>query len=204
MHKGRAMATLILSTQNHHKDKECCKCGDKGHPASHYKTKLDSKGKKKKKDDDSSLVSRKSSTRTMVGKMKKDPQNTKKSFGALECMIKNIEEEEDDSEISDSDSESGSLFLHMERNIVSSTVKDIMTKIILHNQAKLNDQLDLKTFILIYNQSTLDLIFNKNLTSKINKSDKKISVQGNGGTLAIKYNARIPGYNYDTWYIKEG
>ena len=52
-----------------------------------------------------------------------------------------------------------------------------MTKIILHNQAKLNDLLDLKTFILLDNQSTLDLICNKKLTSKIKKSDKKISVQ---------------------------
>ena len=32
----------------------------------------------------------------MVGKMKKDLQNTKKSFADMECMIKNIEEEEDD------------------------------------------------------------------------------------------------------------
>ena len=34
------------------KEKECYKCGDKGHPASHYKTKLDINGKTNKKDDD--------------------------------------------------------------------------------------------------------------------------------------------------------
>ena len=101
----------------------------------------------------------------MVGKMKKDPQNTKKSFAAMECMIKKIEEEEDDSDISDSDSKFGSAFFQMERDIVSSTGKDIMTKIILHNQTKLNDQLNLNFFILLDNQSTLDLICNKNLTS---------------------------------------
>ena len=69
----------------------------------------------------------------MVENMKKDLQKTKKSFAAMEFMIKNIEEEEDDSDISDSDSESGSEFFQMERDIVSSTEKDIMTKIILHN-----------------------------------------------------------------------
>ena len=69
---------------------------DKGHPASYCKTKLDSNVKKKKKDGDSSSVYRKSSTHTMVGNMKKDIQNTKKLFTAMECMIKNIEEEEDD------------------------------------------------------------------------------------------------------------
>ena len=134
--------------------------------------------------------------------MKKDIQKTKKSFADMECMIKNIEEEEDDSDISDSDSESGLAFFQIERDIVSSIGKDIMTKIILHNQAKLNDQLKLKSDILLDNQSTLDLICNKKLTSQIKKSDKKISVQGNGGTLTIKYRYMMPGYNYYTWYIK--
>ena len=75
----------------------------------------------------------------MVRKMKEDIQNTNKSFAAMEFLIKNIEEEEDDSYISDSDSESGSAFFQMEYEIVSSTGKDIMTEIILHNQTKLND-----------------------------------------------------------------
>ena len=87
----------------------------------------------------------------------------------------------------------------MERNIVSSTGNDITTKITLHNQAKLNDQLDLKNAILLDNQSTLYLICNNKLTSKIKKSDKKISVQGNGGTPTIKYKARMSEHSYDTW-----
>ena len=91
----------------------------------------------------------------------------------------------------------------MERDIISSNGKDIMMKIILHNQAKLNDKLDLKRVIILDNQSTLDLICNKNLTSKIKKSYKKISVQRNLGTLNIKYNDRMPGYNHDKWYIKD-
>ena len=109
--------------------------------------------------------------------MKKDLQNTKKSFAAMECIIKKIEAEEDDPYISDSDSESGSAVFQIECDIVSSTEKDIMTNIILHNQAKLTDKLDLKNVILLDNQSTLYLICIKNLTPKIKKSDKKISVQ---------------------------
>ena len=68
-----------------------------------------------------------------------------------------------------------------------------MKQIILHNQSKLADKLDLKNVILLDNQSTLDLICNKKLTSKINNSYKKISVQGNVGTLTIKY-VLIPTY----------
>ena len=67
----------------------------------------------------------------------------------------------------------------------------------------MTDQLDLKNVILHDNQSTLDIIYNKNLTSKIKKSDKKIIVQGNGVTLTIKYKARIPGCNYYTCYSKD-
>ena len=74
----------------------------------------------------------------------------------------------------------------MKRDIVSSTGMDIITKIVLHNQAKLTDQLDLKDIILLDKQSTLDLICIKNLTSNINKSDNNISVQGNRGTFANK------------------
>ena len=134
------------------KDKECYKCGDKEEPSSHCKTKLDSKGKKKKKKyDNTSSVSRKQSTHTMVGRMNKDIQKTKKWFAAMECMIKNIEEEEYDSDISDSNSESGSGVFQMERNIVSYTWNNITTKILLHNQAKLTNQLDLKNVIILDN-----------------------------------------------------
>ena len=125
--------------------------------------------------------------------MKKDLQKTKKPFVAKEFIIQNTEEKEDNSDISDSDSEYGSLFFQMEHDIVSSNETDTTTKIILHNQAKFNDQLDLKNVILLDNQSTIYLIWNKNLTSKIKKSDKNISVQGNGGTTNIKYRTRITG-----------
>ena len=70
----------------------------------------------------------------MVGKMKKDLQNNKKSFASMECMIENIEEKEDNSDISDLDSESRSAFFQMKSGIVSSTGKDIVKNIILHNQ----------------------------------------------------------------------
>ena len=49
----------------------------------------------------------------MVGKMKKDLQKANKSFASMEWIIKNIEKEEDDSDILDSDSESGSEFFQI-------------------------------------------------------------------------------------------
>ena len=46
----------------------------------------------------------------MVGNMKKNLKMTKNSFAAMNCMIKTIEEEEDNSDISDSDSASRMAF----------------------------------------------------------------------------------------------
>ena len=80
----------------------------------------------------------------------------------------------------------------MEHDIASSTGTDITTKIILQNQAKLTDQIDPNDVILIDNQSILDLIFNKNLTSKIKNPDKKISAQRKKEIPIIKYKARMP------------
>ena len=69
--------------------------------------------KKKKKGDNSSSVSIKSSTHNMAVKMKKDLQNTNKLFAAMEFIIMKIEEKEEDSDISDLDSESGLEFIQM-------------------------------------------------------------------------------------------
>ena len=71
---------------------------------------------------------------------------------------------------------------------------ELAKKIILHNKSEAIDQLELRTFILLYNQSTLDLICKKNLTSGVSKARRKISVQGNGGTLMVHKKAKLPRY----------
>ena len=93
------MSTPILSTKSIGKKQSATSVGIKDTLHHIWKNKLDSNGKKNKKGNNISSVSIKSSTHTMVENMKKDLQNTKKSFTAMECTIKNIEEEEDDSDI---------------------------------------------------------------------------------------------------------
>ena len=53
------------------------------------------------------------------------------------------------------------------------------------------------------NQSTLDLICNKQLATKIDKSNCTITVQGNGGTLYITHRAKLKGYTPKPWFSKE-
>ena len=53
------------------------------------------------------------------------------------------------------------------------------------------------------NQSTLDLICNKKLATKIDKSNRTMTVQGSGGTLDITHIARLKGYTSKPWFSKE-
>ena len=53
------------------------------------------------------------------------------------------------------------------------------------------------------NQSTLDLICNKKLETKIEKSNRAMTVQGKGGTLDITHRAKLKGYTYKPWLSKE-
>ena len=55
-------------------------------------------------------------------------------------------------------------------------------------------KLDLRNVILLDNQSTLDLICNKKLATKIEKSNHTMTVQGNGGNLDITHISKLKEY----------
>ena len=57
--------------------------------------------------------------------------------------------------------------------------------------------------ILLENQSTLDLIYNKIFTSELKKSKKNMNVKIKGGTLLVNQSSKIPGYNQTTCFIKK-
>ena len=56
--------------------------------------------------------------------------------------------------------------------------------------------------ILLYNQSTLDLIFSKIFTSEVKKSKTNLEVEGKVETLLIKHRSKIPGYDQTMWCRK--
>ena len=57
--------------------------------------------------------------------------------------------------------------------------------------------------ILLDNQYTLYLICNKKLATKIEKSNRTMTVQGNGGTLDITHRAKLKGYTSKLWLSKK-
>ena len=49
----------------------------------------------------------------------------------------------------------------------------------------------------------MDLFYNSDLVENITKSGKEITVQGNGGTLAVTHKETVPGYKQDVWFSKD-
>jgi hypothetical protein len=87
------------------KSKKCNDCGRFGHPARHCPDKDKEKKKSSKEDDDSKSRSSKSSSRSVsssIEKLKKKQKEMKKQFATIEAAIEEINEESD---ISDSDSD---------------------------------------------------------------------------------------------------
>ena len=53
---------------------------------------------------------------------------------------------------------------------------ELQKQLALQNKSESDDKLQLRNVMLLYNQSTMDLICNKKFTSKINKSIEKLRV----------------------------
>ena len=115
--------------------------------------------------------------------MKKDIKRTKNTFATMKTKIQEMEEE--DSGITDLDSESASSFLQMGPKL----------HLMLQNNYKPEPELDQRNVILLENQSTLYFICNKRFTSEVNKLKNKLKVQGNYGTLLVNHRSKIHGYD---------
>ena len=80
---------------------------------------------------------------------------------------------------------------------------ELKEKLIPHTKYDSDEKLDLRNVILLDNQSTLDLICKKKLATKIEKSNRTMTVQGNGGTLDITHRSKLKGYKSKPWFSKE-
>ena len=121
----------------------------------------------------------------------------------METQIRELENGSDsDYDITSSD-ETGSNFLLLKNCYNQTMGSELKEQLILHTKYDSDEQLDLKNVILLDNQSTLDLICNKKLATKIEKSNRTMNVQENGGTLDITHRAKLKGYTYKPWFSKK-
>jgi hypothetical protein len=169
-------------------DKECYKCHNKGHPATHYP-------KKPSDDDDRSTMSAASS----VKNLKKDLKSIKKAFTTVNTQLAQLKEA--DSDISESEGEEVSHFQVDQALQFAQLDKNFEPRISkLFKQAGSSIKLDLNDVILLDSQSTMDLFCNAALVSKISKSRSNMRLKSNGGTMVVTRKATMQGYNKTVWF----
>ena len=184
-------------------DKKCQNCKKLGHPAAECPK------KKKKSDDDDKSVgsgktksskSSKSSKSTKdalaeLGKMKKQWKKQKKMFTTLETQL----EEREDSDLSDSDDDDEEEQSHFQFAFTQSyTMGDKLSQV----HSTLVGKLDMRSVILLDNESTMDLFCDKKFVTDVAEADGNITVSGNGGTLVVKRKATLKGYHSRVWFEK--
>jgi hypothetical protein len=138
------------------------------------------------------------STAISVKKLKKDTKYTKKDFTTFKTQFEKLKEA--DSDLSDSDSDDQSHF-QMDAALQFTQVDKEFDPTIanLFKQAG-SSVIDLREFIILDSQSTMDLFCNKALVIKTCKSTTSMRLKSNGGTMVVTRKATILGYNKDVWF----
>jgi hypothetical protein len=74
------------------------------------------------------------------------------------------------------------------------------SRIFSSKQAGSSVKIDLREFILLDSQSTMDIFCNAALVIKTCKSTTIMRLKSKGGTMEVTQKATIPGYNKDVWF----
>lgn len=163
------------------KDRQCYRCGKKGHPASACKIKPLSD------DDDKSCKSTKSKKSSSdVGKMLTTINKQFKTMGkAMTQLHEEIADYDDDSIEEQSHVQLGcsNVFQQTEQRFSFATAK-----------------LLLKEHLLLDNQSSVHVFCNPNFVENVRTANRHMVLTSNGGQLPIKEVANIEGFEKNVWF----
>ena len=135
----------------------CFNCGKKGHPSNHCTGK-----KKKPEDDDSkSVASNAASVRKLTNDLKKMKKYQKKNFATVNSQLNQLQEEVDESDLSNSEAEENSHFQvcvdEMQFTQFNQDFEPRVAKMLEQQHAnKSKNKLELREVILLDSQSTMD------------------------------------------------
>ena len=176
------------------KDKECYRCHEKGHPATH----CPGMGKG---DDDKSIAS----TQSSVSKLKKDFKNMKKAFTTVNTQLAQLKE--NDSDISESDGDDEVSHFQVEESLqfaqVDTEFEPEIAKLLFKQTHGASIKLELREVWLLDNQSTMDLVCNEGFVKGVYKSSSTMRLKSNGGKMKVTHKGRIPGYHREVWVSKK-
>jgi len=171
------------------KDKECYKCHEKGHPATHCPKK-----DKNKDDDDKSVAT----TKSTVSKLEKEIKEMKKKFKTVNTQLSQLQETSD---VSDSEDEEASHF-QFQFTQIEPAFEPRIAQLFKQAHAETQLKLDLREVILLDSQSTMDLFCNPAFVEKTMSSSSRMRLRSNGGTMVVTRKATISGYHKQVWFSK--
>ena len=163
-----------------YKDKECFRCGKKGHPKAACTVKLN-----KTADDE------KSSKSSTSSKGSGSSADMKKVFGAMDKSLKTfgkaMSQISEDYEILINDDDSIGAQSHAQVGSFSFAVRTD----------------SLRDFILLDNQSSSHVFCNRDLVSDIRRGQRRLSLESNGGKLSIADIANFEGFEAPVWFSQD-
>ena len=173
------------------KDKECCGCGQKGHPSSH----CPKQSQNDRNPDDASAAA-------SIKKLSKEIKGMKKQFATIKTQLESHGEESDLSESEDENEDM--LFQHETEHFQFAQLDakfDPRIEALLKQSEKDHPRdLDLRRVWLLDSQSTTNLFCDKRCVTDIKDSHSTMRLQSNGGQMATRKKGRVPGYDTRVWF----
>ena len=175
-----------------YKDKECFRCGKKGHPKAACTVKLtpaddDEKSTKSDKSSKSKGSSSKGSSKSDIGKMFGDMNKTIKTFGkAMSQVSEEYEFLGDDASIgAQSHAQVGRIGLGNREYAFASQSQSLRGQVLLDNQ------------------SSVHVFCNRDMVGNIRKAKRTLELESNGGKLPISTIASVDGFEEEVWFSEE-
>jgi hypothetical protein len=161
------------------KDKECYRCGKKGHPASACSVKPLSNN------DDELICSPKLASNAMAA-----IQKSMKTMGKVMTQI---------SEIADFNDKLFEEQPHAQLSVVSVEDARIEPR---SGYAFATRALSLRNHLLLDNQSSMHIMCNPDFVNNIRESSQPMILKSNGGSLPINEVANFEGFKRETWFLR--
>ncbi len=161
------------------KDKECYRCGKKGHPATACSVKLLSDN------DDKLIHSSKSASSAMAA-----IQKSMKTMGKAITQISKITNFDDELFEEQSHAQLGVLSVEAARSEPRSGYAFATRTLLLRNH------------LLLDNQSSVHIMCNPDFVNDIRVSSQSMILKSNGGSLPINEVANFKGFKKETWFLR--
>ena len=171
-----------------YKDKECFRCGKKGHPKAACTVKMtpaddESKSKAKSNKSSSSSVLSKLDSSKMFGDMNK----TLKTFGKALSQV---------SEVVDNLSDDASIGAQSHAQVGRVGLGNCGYAFALQS-------LSLRDYVLLDNQSSVHVFCNPEFVGNVRKAGRQLELESNGGKLPISSIADVDGFEKSVWFSED-